>query len=256
MCCVSNNEIFDKCMSKSINILRPHLDVYILPIYNSNNIYTASMAGNIGLDVAKTRYVMYVHQDIEFMPGSGKQIADMIMSMDDYRIITGAAGISLNYDNSSIEEWGFCRENNRVGIIYDENGLAGDGGTRTLGVHSLDEICLIIDKYSGIRFDTIINGYHLYGLDICLQARSAGYEVAGGLINLRHHGKYSSSIYRDHNFINKLLIIYNKWKTQFPSVFAPYAHWSNDRIVCYLPYIIKNAGSKLNISRISVSFNV
>lgn len=236
-----------------MNNLRDHIDVDVLPIYNTNNVYTAAIAGNIGIEIAKTRYVMYVHQDVEFMPGSGRLISDMIDSMDDRRIISGAAGISLNYNNLNIDEWGFCKDNNNVGVVYDENEISWNGSSEIDLVHSLDEICLIIDKHSGIRFDTSIDGFHLYGLDICLQARSAGYEISAGPMNLRHYGKYSSSIYRDHNFLRKLIRVYDKWKMQFPYVYAPYAHWSDGRIVSYLPYAIKNFDTKIDVSRISVS---
>lgn len=240
-------------MCKSLKNLRKYLDIEILPIYNNNNVYTAAMAGNIGIEISKTRYVMYVHQDIEFLEKSGKQICDIIDSMDEHRIISGAAGISLNFNNSLISDWGFCSENNRIGKIYDEQDIAWDGLEIINPVHSLDEICLIIDKHSGIRFDTSIDGYHLYGLDICLQARSAGYEVAAGPIDLRHYGKYSSSLYRDHNFVMKLLKMHNKWKLQFPFVYMPYAHWIDNKIVSYLPYVIKNNQHKINVSRISIS---
>jgi len=256
VCCVSNIDVFNDCVVKSLKNLRSCLDFDLLPIYNNNNVYTAAIAGNLGLDISKNKYIIYVHQDIEFMIDSGKQIAAIIESMDDKRIIAGAAGMSIQYDNNHIDDWGFCDFNNKVGVVYDENNeIVWDGVEQDI-VHSLDEILLIIDKDSGIQFDTSLDGYHLYGLDICLQARAAGYEVVASKIDIKHYGKYSSSIYKDHNFIKKLIFIYNKWFMNFPSLYAPYAHWCNDRIVSYIPYVLKNnLHNKIDVSRIAVKIN-
>ena len=255
VCCVSNINIFDECVVQSLYNLRDFLEFDLLPIYNSNNIYTAAITGNLGLDITKHRYIMYIHQDIQFLPGSGKQIAELINSMDETRILTGAVGMAVQYDENDIDKWGFCKVNNKVGVVlneYDE--IVWDGIKQITPVHSLDEICIIIDKFSGIRFDNSVHGFHLYGLDICLQARAAGYEIAAGCVNLRHYGKYSSSIYRDHNFINKLIQLHKKWSMNVPSIYTPYAHWSNGRIVSYVPYAIKDQyDSRIDVSRIAVN---
>lgn len=255
VCCVSDINVFNDCVVKSLKNLRDFLDFDLLPIYNSNNIYTASIAGNIGLDISKNRYVIYVHQDIEFMPESGRQISNLINSMDETRIVTGAVGMTLRH--TDISDWGFCTENNKVGIVYDENEKIVWNGIESIEtVHSLDEILLIIDKNSGLRFDVALDGFHLYGLDICLQARSAGYEVAASRIDLKHYGKYSSSIYRDHSFIKRLIRIHKKWRLNFSELYAPYAHWSDNRIVSYIPYALKNQFDDIiDVSRIAVKVN-
>jgi hypothetical protein len=246
--------VFDECVVSSLHNLRDFLDFDLLPVYNSNNIYTASIVGNLGLDITKNRYIMYIHQDVYFLPGSGEQIVNLINSMDDTRIVTGAVGMSINYYDDHIDEWGFCEENNKIGVVFNEDEIVWDGIKQISVVHSLDEICLIVDKFSGIRFDNSMPGFHLYGLDICLQARSAGYEIAAGPINMKHYGKYSSSIYRDHNFINKLVQLHKKWCNNIKSVYTPYAHWSDNRIVSYVPYALKDQyESRIDISRIAVN---
>ena len=252
---MSNINVFDECVVQSLHNLRDYLKFDLLPVYNSNNVYTAAIAGNLGLDITKNRYIMYIHQDIQFLPGSGKQIADLINSMDETRIITGAVGMSIRHGDEDIDEWGFCAENNKVGVVLNEHDeVVWDGVEEISVVHSLDEICIIVDKFSGIRFDNSINGFHLYGLDICLQARAAGYEIAAGAINMRHYGKYSSSIYRDHNFIKKLVQLHKKWSMNIQSIYAPYAHWSNGRIVSYIPYALKDQyDSRIDVSRIAVN---
>lgn len=252
VCCVSDINIFNDCVVKSINKLRPFLNFDLLPIYNSNNIYTASIAGNLGIDISKNRYVMYIHQDIEFMDNAGYQIANLINSMDETRIIAGAAGVSIKYND--INEWGYCDYNNKVGVVYDENENVVWNGVESIEiVQSLDEILLIIDKNSGLRFDIALDGFHLYGLDVCLQARAANYEVAATKIDIKHYGKYSSSIYRDHNFISKLIKLHKKWNANFSELYAPYAHWCDNRIVSYIPYALKNQLNDIvDISRIAV----
>ena len=44
-------------------------------------------------------------------------------------------------------------------------------------VNTLDELLLVVRKSSGVRFDPLINGYHLYGADVCLEAQKRGCSV-------------------------------------------------------------------------------
>jgi hypothetical protein len=54
-------------------------------------------------------------------------------------------------------------------------------GDRRLGelpgrVETLDECCLVVRRELPLRFDEGLPGYHLYGVDLCLQGLEAGLE--------------------------------------------------------------------------------
>lgn len=255
-CCVSNINVFNECVVQSLKHLRNDLEFDLLPIYNSHNVYTAAIAGNLSLEIAKSRYVMLIHQDLKFTDESGPNIVKLLSKMDNNRIISGFAGIDLSYGDDHIDEWGFSETNVKVGQVFGADTITWDGDTSIKPVHSLDEICLIIDKHSGIRFDPTLKGFHLYGLDICLQARSAGYQVIAGGVPIEHCGQYSSSLYIDHNFVGKIIALHEKWSPIFESVFMPYAHWHKNRIVSYVSYAMKNAANDIiDVSRIAIDLN-
>lgn len=255
--CVSNVEAYETCVLGSISCLREYLSVDILPIYNHNNLYSASIAANLGFEICKTRYFLYVHQDVKFLPGSGKIIADVINRKSDDVVVIGAAGVNEFVLPEMIGKWGVDHTTEmRTGSVYNQyNDLIWDGMTDLNCTQSVDEMFMLIDRKSGLRFDPSWAGYHFYGLDFCLQARSAAFKIASAAIPIQHCGQYSSSLYQDSRFFTKLITIFKKWSSRFSSLCAPYCHWDNNRIVSYVPLAIKNKhGNRIDAPRISVTF--
>lgn len=127
---------------------------------------SAASAYNRALDESPSDTVVFVHQDV-FLPGRWFEgVASAIDALD-------AAGA----------RWGV------LGAYGCRRGVAGGLGrifTNGLGYHgvpiaspepveTLDEIVLILRRSSGLRFDPRLPHFHMYGPDICLQARSAGF---------------------------------------------------------------------------------
>ena len=62
-----------------------------------------------------------------------------------------------------------------VGKVYSTGwGLQGHAVNVPEVVETLDEIVLIVRKSSGLRFDPQLPHFHMYGVDLCLSARSKG----------------------------------------------------------------------------------
>src|SRR5262249_5151382 len=68
--------------------------------------------------------------------------------------------------------FGISQEGNYVGHVYS-NGLQKELGCPQPPIlaQTLDEIVLILRKSSGLTFDANLPGFHLYGTDMCIQAR-------------------------------------------------------------------------------------
>ncbi len=58
----------------------------------------------------------------------------------------------------------------RIGWVVDRGRMLRDGPELPARVATLDELLLIVKRDSGLRFDPAL-GFHLYGADICIQAR-------------------------------------------------------------------------------------
>ena len=254
--CVSNTEAFEACVLESISFLREDLDISIIPVYNEMNLYSASIAANLAMEITKDRFLLYVHQDVMFKQKASETIARLIKNWSDGLAVVGSAGVRESVHPELLGKWGLeSIENVNVGSVYDQNDeLIWDGCDGFHAVHSVDEVLMLIDRSSGLRFDPSWRGYHFYGLDFCLQARSTGYRVAVDSIEIKHCGQYSSSIYKDAGFLKKLIQLHEKWSTRFSQMCAPYCHWDNNRIVSYVPFGVKDVCRKrIDVPRLSVT---
>lgn len=126
---------------------------------------SASLAYNNAIDEARADILVFAHQDIYLPARWFERVHLMIQTLE-------AAGV----------QWGV------LGVFGSRKGAPGGLGrvfTNGLGLHgnsigapepveTLDEIVLILRKSSGLRFDSNLPYFHMYGVDICLSAREAG----------------------------------------------------------------------------------
>lgn len=251
--CVSNIECYQDCVLDSLKHLRKQFNIQILPIFNYGNVYSASIAGNISLECSKTRYHIYLHQDVSFGANSADLLRQSLLTKNENCALIGSAGVDVDSDITDIGKWGDKSKSVEFGNVKDSAGSSVWGDNNIGGcVHSLDEMFLIFDRNIKIRFDPTLKGYHLYGLDICLQSRSAGYELTATPLDLRHHGEFSSSTYNDTNFLRRLLYIHNKWSPIFSYLSTPYCHWFEDEIVSYIPFSLINGNERIDITRFKI----
>lgn len=254
--CVSNIEAYEACVLESISFLRSDLDINIIPIYNEGNIYSASIAANLALEICQDRFLLYVHQDVKFKPSTAKRLATILKNYPKDVAAIGAAGVRDTVHPELLGKWGTNdAPNATVGKVYDQNDdLIWDGSEGFHLVQSIDEVFMLVDRNSGLRFDPSWQGFHLYGLDYCLQARSTGYQVAATNFDIQHCGQYSSSLYQDANFMSRLVKMYKKWGSRFTQLCAPYCQWDNSRIVSYIPFGMKDQyGERIDVPRLSVT---
>jgi len=127
---------------------------------------SAATAYNSGFDDAENDIVVFLHQDIYLPKHWFEHVAVAIESLD-----------------CSNAKWGV------LGSFGSRRGAAGGLGrmyATGLGFHgvpiaaptpveTLDEVALILRKSSGLRFDEHLPHFHMYGPDICLQARHRGF---------------------------------------------------------------------------------
>ena len=64
----------------------------------------------------------------------------------------------------------------RIGWVVDRGRLLSEGPGLPAPVATLDELLLIVRRETPLRFDPAM-GFHLYGADLCLQARERGQAV-------------------------------------------------------------------------------
>jgi Glycosyltransferase like family len=152
----NNEELLKSCLLSSPDVGEAS-EVILQKGYAS-----AAAAYNQAIDKAQTDLLVFVHQDVYLPQGwlpSLRKSLDLLSKVDPDWGVIGVYGVNESCDGGS--GFLYCAETGRIGKFFE--------GFRE--VKSLDEVVLIIRKSSHLRFDEQLPGFHLYGTDLCLQAR-------------------------------------------------------------------------------------
>ena len=237
---VNNDEVYDKCLLQSMKLER-RLDIEFIPILNYNNKFTASVALNYGLAVAKGEYIIVCHQEVGIKPGT-MDILDKLLTPE--VMILGASGVDLSCKVSDVGTWGgTVSKRLAVGTVYSskiEDKPYWNGIKDLTKVHCVDECFFVIRKSISTKFDNNFNGFHFYGVDFCLQARKQGYDVHAAGIPIIHYGEYSGSMHNK-TYWPLLRKLHGKWRTHFPELLTTHMHWDDlGEITSYIGFKLRS----------------
>jgi hypothetical protein len=253
VCCVSDLAIMSECLLPSVEKCRGRRQLEIIPIINTNNQYSAAIAFNAAFDSAKSDIIIFCHQDVSLLGAWFDYLDELIaVASSDWGII-GAAGIDASAGGEDIGRWGGHRSRNcAVGSVWDDAIKVDqipywDGAKSLTKVHCIDECLFVVRRSTNLCFDTAFNGFHFYGVDLCLQARAAGLDVYAGYLPIVHAGKYSSSFIKDGRYWTFLRRLCNKWYDKFPTMIGTHMHWLPDaeqrpQITSHITTVLEAAG--------------
>jgi glycosyltransferase involved in cell wall biosynthesis len=196
---VNNQEVLQNCLLRSPEVAQA-TDLIWQQGYAS-----AAAAYNAAIAKAKTDLLIFVHQDVYLPEGWIAAVKNAIEIVSRTDPDWGVLGV-----------WGTQPSGGRAGFVYDGawSRILGNQFEGGMEVDSLDEVVLILRKSTGLCFDPHIPGFHMYGADICLEAR-------------RHHKKcYAIAAFCIHNtnqyamlpwqFWKGYLAMRRKWKARLP----------------------------------------
>lgn len=125
----------------------------------------AGKAFNEAIEQARGELLVFAHQDV-YLPQGWKENLDraigQVAARDGRWAVLGPVGVA---DDHEIR-----------GHIYS-TGLGdyvGEPFSEPCEAATLDELLLVLRRSAGLRFDDELPGFHLYGADICLEARRRG----------------------------------------------------------------------------------
>jgi len=196
---VNNEAVLGRCLLSSQDISSAR-EVILQRGYAS-----AAAAYNAGIEKAKGEILVFIHQDVYLPEGWATDLENAVRLVSEADPNWGVLGV-----------WGVTAAGGHAGFIYDGGwrrilGHPFDGGQE---VESLDEVVLILRKSSGLSFDPQLRGFHMYGADICLEARRQGrkcYAIAAFCIhNTNQYGMLPWQFWKGY------LQLRRKWKAQLP----------------------------------------
>ncbi len=165
---------------------------------------SAAETYNIGIDKAENEIMVFVHQDVYLPAGWVDKLRNEIRNLERMQIKWGVIGC-----------YGICENGKSSGYVFS-NGLGKVLGAKG-SMHkalTVDEMVIILNRATGLKYDIQLPGYHLYGTDICLQSDDSGYENYIMKNFCVHNSlpvrKFNSSFWKACGYIRK------KWSEKLP----------------------------------------
>ena len=125
---------------------------------------------NVGLERAKHEWVVCVHQDVYLPEGWDRLLMSKLRQAERQFGPIGVAGVYGVGEVIRPQSQEIPLMADRIGWVVDRGRLLQDGPELPARVATLDELLLVLPRDTPLRFDPAL-GFHLYGADICLQAR-------------------------------------------------------------------------------------
>lgn len=159
---VNNDTVLNSCLLQS-GAAQAAVEVILQRGYAD-----AAGAYNNALERATSDVVVFAHQDV-YLPANWASefsaVVEKLGATDPNWAVLGVYGVRQNGEH--------------VGHVYcgGVERMLGQKFFEPQRVNTLDELLLVVRKSSGVRFDPLISGYHLYGADVCLEAQKRGGSV-------------------------------------------------------------------------------
>lgn len=154
-------------------------DCEFLQIDNTVANQTSAYAGlNHLLSKAQGRFVILCHQDILFDFDDRFVLEARLQELTRFAPLWGVCGVA-----------GKTRFGEPIRHITDKYGDDQRHGILPAQAGSLDECFLVINPQTGLRFSRDIEGFHMYGTDICLMADVMGFQAWVVDFHICHNGE-------------------------------------------------------------------
>ncbi len=223
ICCYNRQDIMDTMLDKS---LKNQAGVEVERLYYQNSSDAACKCFNKAIKSTDAEYLVFVHQDIEFLTD------DFLLKTVGYiknekRAIYGLCGARAS-DNKTLVVSNCIHGlwNKKIGDIHND---------KLEKVFGLDEIFAAChrDVFNEIQFDEEnFDGWHVYLADLCVQANLKDIPVYVMPLESQHKNslempKYMMiyNIYPD-DYFQYLKMLYKKYKGKVPFICCPCVSFS------------------------------
>jgi len=204
--CLSDNSVLDANLMASpcLGSGTPHEVIAI------RNAPSAAAGLNLGLGRAKHDWIVYVHQDVFLPSGWDHRLEEQLREAERRFGPVGVAGV---YGVSEVvkgqDEPPAAQ---RIGRVVDRGRMLDEAPELPAPVATLDELLLVVRRDSPLRFEPALV-FHLYGADLCLQARERELAVVA-LDALCHHNSPSAGL--PDSFFRSARVFGRKWAHRLP----------------------------------------
>jgi len=198
--CVNNEAVLKENLLSSPCLLGNHPHEVLL----MRGCSSAAEGLNRGIDAARNTSVVCVHQDV-YLPKDWplRFVRQRIAAEAQY----GSVAVLGMFGSSFVDG-----ARTKCGHVVDRDRVLRENGPLPQPVDTLDELLLAVHQRAPLRFDPRL-GFHLYGADICLSARSRGLQAVS-VDALCFHNSQTTEV--PPAFLESARILVDKWPLQLP----------------------------------------
>ena len=171
-------------------------------LHIESNAPSAAIAYNRALEATTAPVMVFAHHDVYLPPGWDSVLAARLAELPPDWAVFGSFGIGL--DGAHIGPvW-----SSSLGMIVGRVPMA------PAPVQAFDELLIVLNRASNLRFDESLPGWHMYGTDIAQTARAAGFGAYAGALPCIHNDRYHDALGTD--FDEAYRFIQRKWADRLP----------------------------------------
>ena len=166
---------------------------------------SAAIAYNRLIDATTEPVIIFAHHDVYLPQGWDTlltaRLAELTL-LDPNWALFGSFGVA---DDSS-----------NIGPVWSSSlgQIVGQVPMGPVPVQSLDELLIVLNRASGLRFDETLPGWHFYGTDIVTQARTRGLTAYAGGLPCIHNDRFHDALGPD--FTEAYRHQQRKWRAVLP----------------------------------------
>ena len=183
--CVSDEAVLKANLLASPGLTGPGSPHEVFTINGAPSTGAGFVTGRLQ---ARHEWVVFVHQDVLMPEGWSRCVAQQLREAERRFGKVGVAGVYGVGEVMAPQDLRQPLAAERVGWVVDRGRVLRDGPELPARVATLDELVLVVRRDSGLRFDPAL-GFHLYGADICLQAREQGLAVVALAAPCHHNSR-------------------------------------------------------------------
>src|SRR3990167_744722 len=213
---VNDDGILSQCLARSPDVASGRLRLETI-----RGAASMSQAYNDALDGCDAQIVLFAHQDV-YLPAGWLDRAIEVLSR-----------LTVTHPDWAVAgPYGVMADGRHVGRVWDATmgRELGTPGFAPTPVGSLDELLLILRRTSGVRFDSMLPDFHLYGTDIVQMALQQGHGAYAVDLPVVHNNRPVATLRG--GYALAYAHAQRKWRAQLPiwtSICAlsrwPFALW-------------------------------
>jgi len=204
ICCYNNKKMYEDFVIKSL--CNQEVPYELIGIDNTDGKFKSmASAYNAVLNNAHGEYVLFCHQDIDFLSKDSLALICGYLTNHPSELV-GFAGITKN-----------CIVFSNLKYRDDNSYITNAQLAQPEYVEALDECCFacrrdILLDIGGFN-EKLCNGWHMYCAELCLRWKLRGFLISVLPVSLYHKDNGSSGLYVDSSFLaifKKIALYYRK----------------------------------------------